>query len=414
MPKKVTPKTPLAVSRLKSAGLHFVGTVDGLALRITEKGARSWVLRATIGNKRREMGLGGFPGVTLAGAHEAARAARAQIRQGLDPIHENKVLRSARSAANAAERTFTACATEYIAAHEAGWRNVKHGQQWRNTLEKYAYPVIGEMLVRDVDTPAVLKVIEPIWKEKTETATRLQQRINLIIDMAIARGYCAGPNPARWRGYLDKMLAKPSKITKRTHHPAVPVVEIGVFMKALRAQIGIGAKALEFVVLTAARSGEVRGATWSEIDLAAKVWSIPASRMKSAKEHRVPLSTAAMKLIETLPRGEGAECVFVSPRGGQLSDMSLSAVMKRMKLDAVPHGFRSTFRDWCSERTTYPRELAEMALAHAVGNQVEQSYARSNLLEKRRAMMDDWANFCGKVPGKGDVVPIRRRGEVAK
>ena len=412
MPKKAAPKSALAVSRLKESGLHFVGTVDGLALQITATGARSWVLRATIGDKRREMGLGGFPSVTLAEAHEAARRARAQIRQGLNPIHEKKVLKSAQLAALAAERTFNACANEYIAAHESGWRNAKHAQQWRNTLEKYAYPVLGEMLIRDVDTPAILKVIEPIWKEKTETATRLQQRINLVIDMAIAREYRAGPNPARWRGYLDKMLVRPSKIMAREHHPAVSVAEVGVFMNALRAQKGVGAKALEFAVLTAARSGEVRGATWSEIDVSEKVWTIPGPRMKSGKEHRVPLSPAAMKVIEALPRSSDDDHVFASPKGGRLSDMSLSSVMKRMKLDAVPHGFRSTFRDWCSEKTAYPRELAEMALAHAVGNQVEQSYAHSILLEKRRTMMNDWANFCGKVPGKGDVVPIRRQGRI--
>ena len=411
MPKKAAPMSPLAVSRLKAPGLHFVGTVDGLALQITSNKARSWVLRATIGGKRRDMGLGGFPDVTLAGAHEAARAARAKVKQGIDPIHENKAAKSALAAARATERTFKACAAEYIAAHEAGWRNAKHGQQWANTLEKYAFPVIGEMLVRDVDTPAILKVIEPIWLEKTETATRLQQRINLVIDMSIAREYRAGPNPARWKGYLDKMLAKPSKINKREHHRALPVGEMGAFMKDLRSVTGIGARALEFTILTAARSGEVRGATWAEIDLDSKTWTIPGGRMKAGEDHRVALSEATLKLLRSIPRVDGNDLLFVAPRGGQLSDMTLTAVLRRMTVDCVPHGFRSTFRDWCGEHTNYARELAEHALAHAVGGQVEQSYARGDLLEKRRPLMDDWATFCETAGKPANVIPIKRRVE---
>jgi len=411
MPRKASPMSALAVSRLKAPGLHFVGTVDGLALQITSTNARSWVLRATIGGKRRDMGLGGFPDVTLAGAHEAARAARVKVKQGIDPINENKAARSALAVARATERTFKACAAEYIAAHEAGWRNAKHGQQWVNTLEKYAFPVIGEMLVSDVDTPAILKVIEPIWLEKTETATRLQQRINLVIDMAIAREYRAGPNPARWKGYLDKMLVKPSKINKRKHHRALPAIEMCAFMKDLRAQVGTGARALEFTILTAARSGEARGATWAELDLEAKIWTIPASRMKSGVVHRVALSNPAVKLLRNLPRINGNDLIFVAPRGGQLSDMTLTAVLRRMNIDCVPHGFRSTFRDWCGEHTNYARELAEHALAHAVGGQVEQSYARGDLLEKRRPMMDDWATFCETAGKPANIIPIKHKVE---
>ena len=395
--------------RHRKSGLHFVGGVAGLALQVSASGARSWVLRYRVGTKRRDMGLGGYPDVTLASAYEACRAARAKVRAGIDPIEEAKAARSAYLAAQQAELTFDQCAAKFMEFKASEWKNAKHAQQWRNTLDQYASPVIGALLVRDVDLPQVLKVLEPIWSTKTETATRVRGRIESVLDWATVRQYREGLNPARWRGHLDKLLAAPSKIAKTEHHAAIPVGEVGAFMVKLRAAEGTGARALEFAVLTAARSGEVRGATWAEIDTDAAVWTIPGDRMKMGKEHRVPLSKAALAVLAALPRMAGTDLIFPAPRGKALSDMTLTAVMRRMGVEAVPHGFRSTFRDWCSERTNYPRDVAEMALAHAIGDKVEAAYRRGDLFAKRTMMMDEWAVFCTKVePARGAVVPIRK------
>jgi len=410
MPKKAKELGPLAVSRLRDPGLHFVGGVAGLALQVLPGGGRTWVLRATMGGKRRDMGLGGFPDVTLADARAAARKAREQIREGLDPINEARAAASANQASRIKGVTFEQAARAYIAAHEAGWRNAKHAQQWRNTLETYAFPVVGPLVVKDVALPHILTILEPIWKTKTETGTRLRGRLEQVLDWAIARGYREGPNPARWRGHLDKLLARPAKVAKVEHRAALPFMEIGAFMQQLRAADGIGARALEFAILTAARSGEVRGATWSEIDLSAKIWTIPAARMKANREHRVPLSPTVLTLLTRLPRIAGNDLVFPAPRGRPLSDMTLSAVLRRMKVPAVPHGFRSTFRDWAAEPTGYPRDAAEMALAHTIGDKVEAAYRRGDLFEKRRRMMSDWAAFCAQEQPKGRVVAIKNRG----
>jgi integrase len=292
--------------------------------------------------------------------------------------------------------TFKECAEAYIKAHASTWKNDKHRQQWRNTLAQHAYPVMGSLLVRDVKLPHVLAVLEPIWGTTNETAVRLRGRIELVLDWATARAYREGLNPARWRGHLDKLLARPSKINNRQHHAALPVSEAGALMPRLRAAEGIGARALEFLILTAARSGEVRGATWAEIDRDARMWTVPAERMKAGKVHRVPLSAEAMALLDALPRLAGSDLVFPAPRGGALSDMTLTAVLRRMAVAAVPHGFRSTFRDWAAERTNYPRDVAEMALAHTIGDKVEAAYRRGDLLEKRTAMMADWASFLSR------------------
>lgn len=410
MPKKARELGPLAVSKLTAPGLHFVGGVSGLALQVLPSGGRTWVLRATMAGRRRDMGLGGFPDVPLADARTAARNARELIRAGLDPIKEARAAVSARRASLAKDLTFKEAAAAYMAAHEAGWRNAKHANQWKNTLATYAYPQIGELLVRDVELTHVLAILEPLWGEKTETATRLRGRIEQVLDWATARGHREGLNPARWRGHLDKLLARPSKVARVTHHSALPVSEVGAFMTALRDAEGMGARALEFSVLTAARSGEVRGATWTEIDLASGVWTVPGARMKAGREHRVPLSAPALKLLKALPRLDGSDLVFPAPRGGPLSDMTLTAVLRRMKVTAVPHGFRSTFRDWASERTNYPRDAAEMALAHAIGDKVEAAYRRGDLFEKRRKMMNDWATYCGLSSMTGGVIPITRAG----
>jgi integrase len=408
MPKKAKELGPLAVSRLTNPGLHSVGGVAGLALQVLPSGGRTWILRATMGGRRRDMGLGGFPDVTLADARAAARKARAQIRDGLDPIQEARANASATRASQIKDLTFEQAALTYITAHAAEWRNAKHAQQWRNTLETYAFPVIGSLMIKDVALPHVLTILEPIWATKTETATRLRGRLEQVLDWATARGFRVGLNPARWRGHLDKLLARPSKVAKVAHRAALPFTEVGAFMRRLRAADGMGARALEFAILTAARSGEVRGAMWSEIDLNANVWTIPATRMKAGREHRVPLSPKVVEVLAKLPRMAESDLVFPAPRGGALSDMTLSAVLRRMKVAAVPHGFRSTFRDWASERTSYPRDAAEMALAHTIGDKVEAAYRRGDLFEKRRRMMADWATFCGKVHDPVNVIQFDR------
>jgi integrase len=414
MPKLAKELGPLEVRSLTAPGLHFVGGVAGLALQVTPTGARSWTLRAVVGGKRRDMGLGAFSpsGMTLAKAREAATAARELIRQGIDPIQQQQEARSALRASMAEALTFKECAERYIKAHSASWKSAKHRQQWRNTLAQHAYPVFGELLVRDVKLSHVMQVLEPLWVTTNETATRLRGRIEQVLDWAAARGLRDGANPARWRGHLDKLLAKPSKVGTREHHAALPVGDVGAFMGRLRGAEGMGARALEFVILTAARSGEVRGATWGEIDTDEKVWTVPASRMKAGKEHRVPLSAEALALLKALPRMAATDLVFPAPRGGMLSDMTLTAVLRRMQVPAVPHGFRSTFRDWAAERTNYPRDVAEMALAHAIGSKVEAAYRRGDLFEKRALMMADWAKFLARVETKATVIefPTSRAG----
>lgn len=399
---------PLAVSRLAEPGLHFVGGVPGLALQVLPTGGRSWVLRLTVAGKRRDMGLGGYPAVPLKDARDAAREARAKVKAGTDPIEESRAARSALQAQRAAALTFDQCAAKFIKAHAPSWSNPKHAQQWGNTLQTYASPIIGPLLVRDVELSHVLAALEPIWTAKPETASRVRGRIEAVLDWAGARGYREGLNPARWRGHLDKLLPMRGKVARVENHPAVRVDQAGEFMRALRLRDGMGARALEFLALTAVRSHNVRAARWQEIDLAAAVWEIPGEsptgqRMKAGRAHRVPLSPPALELLQAVPRMAGCDLIFPGVRGGALSDMTLSAVMRRMPFkdrdgrQAVPHGLRSTFRDWAAERTNYPREVAEMALAHAIGSKAEAAYRRGDLFDKRRRLMDDWAAFLARV-----------------
>jgi integrase len=339
------------------------------------------------------MGLGSFPTVTLAQARDNARNARQTIEGGTDPIASRASAKSQLRAQQATQTTFEQASLAYIDSHSEAWRNAKHRAQWSSTLETYAYPVMGKLLVQDVHQEHVLKVLEPIWKSKNETAMRLRGRIEMVLDWATVRKLRSGENPARWKGHLDHLLAAPNKVKKTAHHRALPIDAMSQFMAKLRAADGVSARALEFAILTAARSGEVRGATWAEIDLNSRVWTVPAQRMKAGVEHRVPLSEQAIVLLKALPGQENASWLFPGAKGGPLSDMSLTAVLRRMGVDAVPHGFRSTFRDWAGERTSYPRELAEQALAHTLQNKVEAAYRRGDALEKRRTMMEDWANF---------------------
>lgn len=409
MGRKAKELAALKVNRLTKPGIHFVGGVDGLALQVLATGGRTWILRKMIAGKRRDMGLGGYPDVTLAGAREKARQMRELVDQGIDPIEDRRAKRAALAAERAKAMTFAQCVAAYLDAHGDGWKNAKHRQQWVNTLDTYAGPIIGNLNVVDVDTGLVLKVLEPIWKTKTETASRLRGRIENVLSWATVRGYRQGENPARWKGHLDTLLAARSKIQKVEHHAALPFREMGAFMADLVKMEGIGARALEFAILTAARSGEVRGATWEEIDLDARAWIIPAGRMKAKKEHRVPLSDAALALLRAMPRLD--DLVFPGTRSGRpLSDMSLTAVLRRMgRGDLTAHGFRSTFRDWASELTAYPADVAEMALAHTIKNPVEAAYRRGDLFEKRARLMADWARYCNTLDMAGEVVPMRRK-----
>ena len=399
MARKAKELSPLVVGRLTRPGHHAVGGVAGLYLYVSEAGARSWVLRAMVGSKRRHLGLGGFPDVPLAQAKERARKARDDITAGIDPIAQKRVLASALRASQASETTFQQAAEAYIEAHGETWKNSKHRSQWTNTLTTYAYPIIGNLGVQHIGQEHVLKILEPIWKTKTETAMRLRGRLETVLDWATVRKYRSGENPARWKGHLDKLLAAPGKIQKVEHHAALAIDAMPKFMDDLRNREGVSARALEFAILTAARSGEARGATWAEIDKKANVWTIPAERMKAGKEHRVPLTPSAMKIIEAMPKVEDSDFIFTAPRGGALSDMALTQVMRRMKVDAVPHGFRSTFRDWAGERTHHPREVAEQALAHTLQDKVEAAYRRGDALDKRRVLMDEWAAFISKPLG---------------
>lgn len=394
MPKIAKELTALAVSKLRRTGLHAVGGANGLGLKVMPSGSRAWVLRTVVAGKRREYGLGGFPTVTLASARERAKAMLGQLFEGIDPAVTKRQAKSALAAQRAKAVNFKTLAEQYISQHEASWKNAKHAAQWTSTLEAYAHPICGHMVAADIDTATVLRVLEPIWNEKTETASRLRGRIEAVLDYAAAKGLREGPNPARWKGNLALTLPAKRKVSPVEHHRAVAVKDMPNFFKSLQQREGTAARALEFLTLTAARSGEVRGAHWSEVDLAQKVWVVPAERMKAKREHRIPLSAQAIALLQSLPTKKSGGLVFPGSKPtSKLSDMSLTAVMRRMEVDAVPHGFRSSFRDWVGEETAYPREVAEMALAHTVGNAVEAAYRRGDLFEKRRLMMQDWCHF---------------------
>ena len=408
MPKKAAEGlTAIQIPELEP-GFHPEGTVTGLYLRATPKGAKSWILRIVINGHRRDMGLGGYPAVTLADVRKAARKVREAVASGSDPVADKQ----ARRMAYKAIPTFQCCAEQTIAAKRPEWKSAKHAAQWTSTLAADAYPVIGKTPVDQIELSHLLEVLVPIWTVKCESATRLRARLEAVLAWATASGYRKGDNPARWKGNLDAVLAKPSKIAKVSHYKALPIDEMHSFVASLRLQQGMAARALEFLILTATRSGEVRGATWQEVDLDAAVWTVPAERMKAGKEHRAPLSARAVAILKGLPRMGGTELVFPAPRGGRLSDMTISAVMRRMQVDAVPHGFRSTFRDWCSERTNYPRDVAEMALAHAISNKVEAAYRRGDLFVKRTGLMEDWANFIDSAKSESTVLrfPSTRRG----
>lgn len=388
----------LAVSRAKAPGYYADG--GGLVLQVSRSGSKSWLFRYSLHGKRHEMGLGSLKTVDLAGARVRARECRQLLLDGQDPLGVRRAASRKEALGRARQMSFDQCAAAYIAAHRAGWKNAKHASQWSNTLATYASPLIGALPVAVISTDLIVKVLSPIWQTKTETATRVRARIECILDWATVSNFRQGDNPARWHGHLENLLARPGKIAQVRNHPALPWQEVRAFMVQLAARNGIAARATEFAILTACRSGEVRGARWDEIDRVARLWVIPAGRMKAGKEHRVPLSTTAMALLDALE--SSGELIFPAPAGrGPLSDMSLTAVLRRMgRGDITLHGFRSTFRDWCSESVgnAFSREVCEHALAHSLPDRVEAAYRRGDLLEKRVLLMQAWSDYCAGSP----------------
>ncbi|MFJ0492289.1 site-specific integrase [Citrobacter werkmanii] len=404
MPKKARELSALAVSRLKAEGRYAVGGVDGLYLRIAGC-SRAWVLCVAMGTRinkagkavprRLNMGLGPYQEISLAEARDRARELRKQIRNGIDPLQEKHDRKAHQEKAARKQKTFRECAEAVLEIKSSELKNKKHIAQWGSSLETYAYPVIGQKKVSEITKDDLLAILEPIWLTKNETASRVRGRIETILDYAKAKEYFDGDNPAAWKGMLKPLLPMPGKVQNKKHHAALPYGEMGMFMTELRTRTGISARALEFSILTVARSGEIRGAEWDEIDLKAKTWVIPAERMKASKEHRVPLSDAAVALLKALPRFKENNLVFPAPRGGQLSDMSLTAVLKRMdRKDLTQHGFRSTFREWAGETTLYQREVIEHALAHQLADKAEAAYQRGTLWPKRVSLMNDWSGYC--------------------
>jgi integrase len=365
-----------------------------LYVQVGDTGTKSWLFRYMRDGRSHGMGLGSLELVTLAEARDKALLCRKMLLDGIDPLEERRSRRTQALLTTTSRITFRTCAERYIEAHALGWKNGKHRQQWRNTLETYAYPVIGDLPVTDVDTGLVLEVIQPIWTTKTETASRLRGRIESILDWAAARRYRTGENPARWRGHLDKLLPARAKVAPVNHHKALPYAEIPAFMAELRRQAGAAARCLEFVILTAARTGEAIGARWSEIDMKARTWTVPGVRMKGGKDHIVPLSDRVVAILNEMPRS--GELIFEGSRQGRpISDMAMTMLLRRMGWGSIKvHGFRSTFRDWAADCTNHQNHVVEMALAHAIGDKVEAAYRRGDLLEKRCGLMGDWTAYC--------------------
>ena len=396
----------LTVKHARKPGMLADG--NGLYLQVTRANARSWIFRYYRNGKSREMGLGSLNAVSLADARLKAAACRGLLADGIDPIAARDAERTQRALEDARAITFDQCAEAFITAHSAAWKNQKHVAQWKATLRTYVSPVFGSLPVQVVDVALVMKVLEPIWTTKPETAARIRGRIESVLNWAKARGYRTGENPALWKGHLSNLLPAHSKIAKVKHHAALPYDQTSQFIDALRRQDGIASLALEFAILTAARTGEIIGARWAEIDLEAKVWTVPASRMKNGREHRVPLSVEALAVLTKVSQGEPEEFVFAGRKKRPLSNMAFLMLLRRMGHDKLTgHGFRSTFRDWAAERTNFQAEIAEAALGHVVGNKVEAAYRRGDFFEKRRRLMEAWAQFATTAPSDAVVVSLR-------
>jgi len=410
MAKKTKQLTALKIKKLKEAGSYPDG--EGLYLQISNTGNKSWFYRYEIAGKGRKHGLGSYPTTMLDMARKKATACRVLRDKGIDPIEHKKQQVLDEELKKLKGVTFEKCATDYIASHKAGWKNRKHEQQWRNTLKTYAYPYIGKLPVKSIDTGLVLKVLEPIWYEKTETASRVRQRIENILDWAKVRKYRTGENPASWRGHLDHILPKPTKVRKVKHFNAMPYVGVPKYFKKLRKTETLAAKTLAFIILTASRSGEARGATWAEIDLKKGIWELPAERMKADRPHRVPLSKEAIKILKEAKEFCHAEYVFAGLKKDKpISEATIRNLIKADHSDVTTHGFRSSFRDWCAEMTNYPREVAEAALAHTLRDKTEAAYQRGDIFVKRKKLMDAWAAHCLKGSKAGNVVPIKKNRE---
>jgi integrase len=409
MAKKAAGLTARRVLTEARPGLH--GDGGGLYLQVAPTGSKSWILRYQLRGRRRDMGLGAAGLFSLADAREKAVAARRLVAEGIDPIADRKAREAARlaaeDAAEKASKTFRQCAEGYIAAQRAGWRNPKHAAQWASTLETYAYPVLGDMPMASIDPSHIKKVLAPIWETKTETASRLRGRIEAIFDSAKAETIVTGDNPAAWQGNVKHFFPAKGKVKKVEHHAALPYADLPAFWPKLQGQDGMGARALELAILTATRSGEVLGARWEEIDLDGATWTVPGDRMKAGLEHRIPLSGPALALLRRLAAIRTGDLVLPGQGGDRpLSNMTMTACLRRMKAGVTAHGFRSSFRTWASEISIYPSDVAEAALAHSKGK-LTASYQRGDLFEKRRELMAAWASY---VEGRGaDVVPIKRR-----
>jgi integrase len=396
----------VTVTKAKSPGLIADGA--GLYLRIGPTGAKSWVFRFRRDGKLHDMGLGPLHTVSLAEAREKAQECRKLRLQQIDPIEARRAGQVEAKLAAATSITFRECAARYIEAHKAGWRSAKHPKIWATSVSAYAHPILGDLRVQVIDTGLVMKVIEPIWTEKPETASRVRARIESILDWATVRGYRTGENPARWRGHLEKLLPKRSRIRGVKHFAAMPYQEVSAFLATLRGRDGLAAQALQFLILTAARASEAAGARWDEINLSERVWTIPASRMKGGLQQRVPLPAGAIAIIKRMAEIRSSDFVFPGTKFGRpLSTTAMWELLRRMRRDDVTlHGFRSSFCDWAAEQTNFPREVVEMALAHKIGNAVERAYRRGDLFEKRRQLAEAWAKFC-EGPVRGDVVSLR-------
>jgi integrase len=371
---------------------------------------RSWVFRYDQDFKRHELGLGSIHTVSLSEARDKALSLRQQLLDGIDILEAKRAVkleRQAKAAERARRVTFKNVAGMYLAAHEDSWKNPKHRAQWKSTLSAYVYPVMGDVPISDIDVDLVVRAVEPIWRTKPETASRVRGRIESILGYATVRKFRVGDNPARWRGHLAELLPAKGKVRKVEHHPALPYVELPGFMAELRERDSLSARALEFTILVAARTAETIGATWAECDLKAKTWTVPADRMKAGKKHVVPLPGRAIEMLKSLPHK--GEYVFPGAPGKPLSNMAMLELLRGMRPGATVHGFRSTFRDWAAERTNYPNHVVEMALAHAIPDKTEKAYRRGELFEKRRKLMDAWARFCAAPQIEGEVVPMAGR-----